>query len=270
MAKSDKEIEITAVIKVTVEGFEFTLTEKGTVKVLDSDVLVVNASVESAPTMMAVGETLRLVVTVDTGTVEDIKWTCSSDAVKISRPENETADVIEAVKAGQVTVTAEVTAKKDGKTAIDTVKFTVNVIEKPDLQDDTQFWSQYADVVKNKDGSVTCSYKPGSEGWQTGEFGFVIPRDLVGKVTKVVIKYKDADLTAKGEKACGYVFHYGDEEKVSWIDGEDNWPKSLEICGEGEIVLENTDPDKDISTVRIYGGAREGHMTIVSLTYRTE
>ena len=259
--------QVVAEAKVTVEGVDFTVTaESESVNVADSDALVVNASVESAPTEMTVGDEIGLIVTVDTGTIESIEWTLDGDAAVVAK--TETGDVLKAIKAGDVIVTAKVTVKQGDKTAQDIVKFTVCVMEKYNIQDEVNFWSQYAEIKSNDDGTVTYTKQQGDQNWQGGEFGFVVPRDLVGKVTKVIIKYKDATLTPEGEKLCGYVLHYDDETQVSWISGEDHWNESLNIYGDGEIVLENKNPDKSISTVRIYDGALGGTMTIESVTFK--
>ncbi len=265
---AEGETKVIVEVKVTVEGIDFTLTvESETVKVAASDALVVNATVESAPTEMTVGDELALVVTVDVGTIESVEWKLDGDAAVMAKVE--TADVLKAVKAGEVTVTATVTVKQDGKTATDTVQFTVYVMEKYNIQDEVNFWSQYATIVKNQDGTVTYTKLQGDQDWQAGEFGFVIPREMVGKFTKVIIKYKDATLTPpESEKGCGYVFHYDDETQVSWIEGEDHWDDSLTIYGDGEIVLENKDPDRALSTVRIYDGVLNGTMTIESVTFQ--
>lgn len=261
--------KVIAEAKVKVEEITFTVkVESGDIKVAASDALVVNAAVESAPTEMTVGDELPLVVSVDVDTsmIESIVWEVDGDAVEIAKAE--TGDVIKALKAGEVTVTATVTVKQGDKTATDTVEFTVYVMEKYNIHDDVNFWSQYATIEKNDDGTVTYTKLQGDQAWQAGEFGFVVPREMVGKFTKVIIKYKDATLTPEGEKGCGYVIHYDDETQVSWIDGEDHWDDSLRIWGDGEIVLENKDPDRALSTVRIYDGVLNGTMTIESVTFQ--
>ncbi len=265
---AEGETKVIAEATVAVEGMDFTVTvESETVKVAASDALVVNATVESAPTEMTVGDELALVVTVDVGTIESIEWKLDGDAAVMAKVE--TADVLKAVKAGEVTVTATVTVKQDDKTATDTVQFTVYVMEKYNIHDEVNFWSQYATIVKNDDGTVTYTKLQGDQDWQAGEFGFVVPREMVGKFTKVIIKYKDATLNPpESEKGCGYVIHYDDETQVSWIEGEDHWDDSLRIYGDGEIVLENKDPDRALSTVRIYDGVLNGTMTIESVTFQ--
>ncbi len=260
--------KVIAEAKVKVEEITFTVkVESGDIKVAASDALAVNATVESAPTEMTVGDELPLVVTVDTGAIENIVWTLEGDAAVVA--ENETGDVLKAVKAGEVTVKAVVTVKQGDKTATDTVEFTVYVMEEYNIHDEVNFWSQYATIEKNPDGTVTYTKQQGDQDWQAGEFGFVVPREMVGKFTKVIIKYKDATLNPpESEKGCGYVIHYDDETQVSWISGEDHWDDSLRIYGDGEIVLENKDPDRALSTVRIYDGVLNGKMTIESVTFQ--
>lgn len=260
--------KVIAEAKVKVEEITFTVkVESGDIKVAASDALAVNATVESAPTEMTVGDELPLVVTVDTGAIENIVWTLEGDAAVVA--ENETGDVLKAVKAGEVTVKAVVTVKQGGKTATDTVEFTVYVMEEYNIHDEVNFWSQYATIEKNPDGTVTYTKEQGDQDWQAGEFGFVVPREMVGKFTKVIIKYKDATLNPpESEKGCGYVIHYDDETQVSWMEGEDHWDDSLRIYGDGEIVLENKDPDRALSTVRIYDGVVGGKMTIESVTFQ--
>ncbi len=262
------ETKVIAEVKVKVENTDFTLkVESESIKVAASDALVVNAYVESAPTEMTVGDEFVLKVKVDTGTIESIDWAVDGDAIVVA--ENESGDVLKAVKAGEVTVTGTVTVKQGDKTATDTVQFTVYVMEKYNIQDSANFWCQNADIKYNDDGTLTYTKQQGEQDWQAGEFGFVVPREMVGKFTKVIIKYKDATLNPpESEKGCGYVFHYDDETQVSWIEGEDHWDDALRIYGDGEIVLENKDPDRALSTVRIYDGVLNGQVTIVSVTYQ--
>ncbi len=262
--------KVSAEVTVTVEGKDFTLTTEKDLAVAGKDELVVNASIESAPTEVIIGDTAELKVTVDTGTIESVVWSVEGDAATIETDSVEAVKaVLKTVKVGEVTVSATVTVKKDGKTATDTVQFTVYVMEKYNIHDEVNFWSQYATIVKNDDGTVTYTKLQGDQDWQAGEFGFVVPREMVGKFTKVIIKYKDATLNPpESEKGCGYVIHYDDETQVSWIEGEDHWDDSLRIYGDGEIVLENKDPDRALSTVRIYDGVLNGTMTIESVTFQ--
>ncbi len=126
------ETDVTAEVKVTVEGKEFTVTAKQALKVVAKDVLVVNASIESAPSEVIVGNSAELKVTVDTGTIESVVWQVEDEAATIETDSVEVAKaVLKAVKVGKVTVSATVTVKKDGKTATDTVKVEIDIIKDP-------------------------------------------------------------------------------------------------------------------------------------------
>lgn len=134
-----------------------------------------------------------------------------------------------------------------------------------------QLWTNdWYEKKNNDDGSVTLTRGKGEQGWQVGEFGFVIPRDVVGnqhKLTKIIIKYRDADLTEGTEKKCGYTFHYGDETRVEWFAEANEVPHddAIEFVGSGEAVFEADANENNFSTVRIYDGKIGGKITIESV-----
>ncbi len=128
----------------------------------------------------------------------------------------------------------------------------------------SDLWLQYYDKEVNADGSVTLTKNQGAEAWQGGEFGFVIPKQLRGKVKKIIIKYKDATLTDADANKCGYTFHTGDEEKISWVSGETPHDDALVFNGSGETVIE---VDQNISTLRVYNGITGNKITIESITF---
>ena len=128
--KAAGETKVTAEVKVTVEGKDFTVKAEQNLTVAAKDVLVVNASIESAPSEIIVGNTAELKVTVDTGTIEKIEWSVDGDAATIETGAAETA-VLKTTKVGEVTVSVTVTVDKDGKKATDTAKVKINVIKDP-------------------------------------------------------------------------------------------------------------------------------------------
>ena len=126
-------------------------------------------------------------------------------------------------------------------------------------------WSQFSDVVKNDDGSVTLTMTEGEQSWQKGEFGFVIPADKQGdNYKKFVIKYKNAS----ANENVGCVFHF-ESEQVSWIDGEAaNAAKFAFVEGEEVQTLTLTPeaPADKMATVRIFDFGTGNSITIVSVT----
>lgn len=149
---------------------------------------------------------------------------------------------------------------------------------------DALYANEWYERQDNADGSVTLTRGQGDADWQVGEFGFELPRDVVGdqhKFKSIRIKFKDSTLTDQTvEKGvCGYVFHSvaqweeidasGREDKVGWYDFVDN-PKeaphdaAIEFNGSGEVVI-TSDMD-DFSTVRIYDGVIGGKITIESIS----
>ena len=126
-------------------------------------------------------------------------------------------------------------------------------------------WTQFSDVTKNDDGTVTLTMTEGEQSWQKGEFGFVIPADKQdGNYKKFVIKYKNA--SAKEDVGC--VFHF-DSEQVSWIDGEAaNAAKFAIVEGEEVQTLTLTPeaPADKMATVRIFDFGTGNSITIISVT----
>ena len=129
----------------------------------------------------------------------------------------------------------------------------------------TALWSQYSDVVKNEDGSVTLTMTEGEESWQKGEFGFAIPAgNQVSNYTKFVIKYKDAT----AQEGIGCVFHF-DAEQVSWKEGEAANAASFAFVGGSDEQTLTLVPDASadyMGTVRIFNFAPGNSITIISVT----
>ena len=153
--------KVSAEVTVTVEGKDFTVNAEKELTVAEEGALVVNATIESAPTEVIVGNTAELKVTVDTGTIESVVWKVEGDAATIETDSVETVKaVLKAVKVGEVTVSATVTVKKDGKTATDTAKVTINVIRDPsdiieiDITKDVQVFDYQA-----SQGKVIATYE---------------------------------------------------------------------------------------------------------------
>ena len=126
-------------------------------------------------------------------------------------------------------------------------------------------WSQFSDVVKNDDGSVTLTMTEGEQSWQKGEFGFAIPADKqADNYKKFVIKYKDA--TAK--EGVGCVFHF-DSDQVSWIDGEAANAAKFAFVDGADVQTLTLAPEAgegNMATVRIFDFGTGNSITIVSVT----
>ena len=126
-------------------------------------------------------------------------------------------------------------------------------------------WSQFSDVVKNDDGSVTLTMSEGDADWQKGEFGFAIPADKqADNYKKFVIKYKDA--TAK--EGVGCVFHF-DSEQVSWINGESANAAKFAFVDGADVQTLTLAPEAgegNMATVRIFDFGTGNSITIVSVT----
>ncbi len=160
---------------------------------------------------------------------------------------------------------------------VDLDKYDINLKE-------ALYANEWYERQDNADGSVTLTRGEGDANWKVGEFGFELPRDIVGdqhKFKSIKIKFKDSTLTdpAVEKGLCGYVFHSvaqweeidatGREDKVGWFDFADN-PKeaphdaAIEFNGSGEVVI-TSDMD-DFSTVRIYDGVIGGKITIEAIS----
>ena len=125
--------KVTAEVKVTVEGKDFTVKAEGTLHVAAKDALVVNATIESAPSEIQIAETAEMSVKIDAGedvvTIEDIVWAVTEgDAATIDTESLEKGKVrVIGQKEGDVTISVTVTVKKGDKTATDTKEVTIHV-----------------------------------------------------------------------------------------------------------------------------------------------
>ncbi len=126
--------KVTAEVKVKVEGKDFTVKAEGTVHVAAKDALVINATIESAPTELEITKSAEMSVKVDVReeegvTIDNILWEITKgDAATIDTSSVEAGSVIvKANKLGDVTISVTVTAKKGDKTATDTKEVTIHV-----------------------------------------------------------------------------------------------------------------------------------------------
>lgn len=126
------------------------------------------------------------------------------------------------------------------------------------------FWSQFCDVKNNDDGSITLEMQEGAQSWQKGEFGFKFPAGSTEGCTKVIIKYRDADLTAADATTCGYIFHF-EGDNPGYVNGESGAVgNSLTFNGSGTAVLDAG--KSDFTTARVFDGKIGGKITIESIT----
>ena len=173
--------KVAAEVKVTVEGKDFTVKTEKDLIVAEEGALVVNASIESAPTEVIVGDTAELKVTVDTGTIESVVWKVEGDAATIETDSVEAVKaILKTVKVGEVTVSATVTVKKDDKEATDTAKVTIKVIKDPndiieiDITKNISVagWGNKAAFEVQEDGTVKCTWDEGTDAYTFVKFSF--------------------------------------------------------------------------------------------------
>ncbi len=131
---TEGETKVTAEVKVKVEDKDFTVKAEGTIHVAAKDALVINATIESAPTELEITRSAEMSVKVDVGeeegvVIENILWEITKgDAATIDTSSVEAGSVIvNANKVGDVTISVTVTAKKGDKTATDTKEVTIHV-----------------------------------------------------------------------------------------------------------------------------------------------
>ena len=122
---AEGETTVTADVKVTVEGKEFTVQAEANLRVVKKDALIVKATIESAPTELALAETAGISVSVDTGTIESVTWAIEGTAATIETDGVEA--VITAKELGEVTVSVTVTVKSGEKTATDTATAKIEI-----------------------------------------------------------------------------------------------------------------------------------------------
>ncbi len=131
---AEGETKVTAEVKVKVEDKDFTVKAEGTIHVAAKDALVINATIESAPTELEITRSAEMSVKVDVGEeegviIDSILWEITKgDAATIDTSSVEAGSVIvNANKVGDVTISVTVTAKKGDKTATDTKEVTIHV-----------------------------------------------------------------------------------------------------------------------------------------------
>ena len=179
--KAKGETKVTAEVKVTVEGKDFTVKAEQNLTVEAKDVLVVNASIESAPSEIIVGNTAELKVTVDTGSIESVVWKVEGDGATIETDSVEAAKaVLKTSKIGEVTVSATVTVKKGDKKATDTAKVKINVIKDPndiieiDITKNISVadYGNHAAYEVQSDGTVKCTWAADADNYAFVKFSF--------------------------------------------------------------------------------------------------
>ena len=216
--KAVGETKITAEVKVTVEGKDFTVKAEQDLTVAAKDALVVNASIESAPTEMTVGDAVELKVAADVGTIESVVWAVEGEAATV---ETDSVDVVKAVlkavKPGVVMVSATVTVKDGDKTATDTAKATINVKEPTSYNLDlTEFDAKGQNVIVNNDGSIEITHLASYQG--TG----ISVSEGVTCVELSAVSYQD------GQELDG-------QQQIQLYDTEGN--KIAETYNKGAITL---------------------------------
>ena len=178
--KAKGETKVTAEVKVTVEGKDFTVRAEQNLIVEAKDVLVVNASIESAPSEIIVGNTAELKVTVDTGSIESVVWKVEGDGATIETDSVEAAKaVLKTSKIGEVTVSATVTVGKGDKKATDTAKVKINVIKDPNdiieidiTKNISVAGSKPAAYEVQSDGTVKCTWSADADNYTFVKFKF--------------------------------------------------------------------------------------------------
>ncbi len=177
--KAVGETKITAEVKVTVEGKDFTVKAKQELTVAAKDTLVVNASIESAPTEMTVDDAVELKVAADVGTIESVVWAVEGEAATVETDATDVAKaVLKVVKPGVVTVSATVTVRKDGKTATDTAKVTINVNLSDIIEIDitkniaVATWGKPAQYEVQEDGTVKITWTEDSDNYAFVRWNF--------------------------------------------------------------------------------------------------
>ncbi len=210
--------KVTAEVKVTVEGKDFTVKAEQDLTVAAKDALVVNASIESAPTEMTVGDAVELKVAADVGTIESVVWAVEGEAATV---ETDSVDVVKAVlkavKPGVVMVSATVTVKDGDKTATDTAKATINVKEPTSYNLDlTEFDAKGQNVIVNNDGSIEITHLASYQG--TG----ISVSEGVTCVELSAVSYQDGQ-------------ELGGQQQIQLYDTEGN--KIAETYNKGAITL---------------------------------
>ena len=92
---------------------------------MKKDALIVKATIESAPTELALAETAGISVSVDTGTIESVTWAIEGTAATLETDGVEA--VITAKELGEVTVSVTVTVKSGEKAATDTATAKIEI-----------------------------------------------------------------------------------------------------------------------------------------------
>ena len=123
--------KVTAKVKVTVDGKDFTVDAEKDLVVAGEDELVVNVEIETAPSEIGIGDaiTLKANADVDTASIEEVIWEISGDAATIETDSVEATEAtVTGVKQGKVTVTVTIKVNKDGKTGEATASKDIEVI----------------------------------------------------------------------------------------------------------------------------------------------
>lgn len=130
---AEGETKVTAEVKVTVEGENFTVKAEGTIHVSAKDALVINATIESATTELEITKSAEMSVKVDVGDeegvlIDSIEWGIKGTAATIETSAVEKKLVtVHANEIGDVTLSVTVKAHKGEKEATDTKEITIHV-----------------------------------------------------------------------------------------------------------------------------------------------
>lgn len=178
--------KVTAEVKVTVEGENFTVKAEGTINVSAKDALVINATIESATTELEITRSAEMSVKVDVGDeegviIDSIEWEIKGTAATIDTSSVEKKLVtVHAKEIGDVTLSVTVKAHKGEKDATDTKEITIHVIP----------------ITYNIGKDITCTKKD----WGAVTLGkeIVIKKtDLVEVLFSVKSENKDAKVNIK-------------------------------------------------------------------------
>ena len=185
------ETKVIAEVKVKVEDKDFNVKAEGMIHVAAKDALVINATIESAPTELEITRSAEMSVKVDVGEEEgvapgavetnktatvqaeidendftSIEWV-SSDETKATveaDPEDQRNGIVTGVAAGEVEITVKI-KKGDNVIKEETVKMEVRFNYKGTPIDIDLTKGEAVDggtVTKNEDGSVLIMNEPGA------------------------------------------------------------------------------------------------------------
>ena len=165
-------------------GKNFTVKAEKELTVAEAGGLVVNASIDSAPAEVIVGNSvdLRVSVDVETEAIESVVWSVKGEGATIETNSVEAVKaVLKTTKTGTVIVSAVVTVKKDGKKATATASKTIKVGPVDDL------------VLTLPEGGVEVSVENASwrDAIQLELTDYGLPEDYLNLYTALEATYSD-------------------------------------------------------------------------------